>query len=112
MDASFYSYLQKYEGKEIEVIIRKKRSVRTQSSNRYYWGVVVKSISDYTGYDAEDTHNALKTKFLGNEDEHGLLYAPSTASMEQAEFAGYIDRIIAWAAGFGVYIPDATDVYF
>ncbi len=52
------------EDKEIEVTVGKKRKTRSNEQNRYYHGIVVKLISEHTGFTPAETHEVLKSKFL------------------------------------------------
>jgi len=62
--ARFAAHLKNYEGKRVEVVLRKEKSQRSLNQNSYYHGVVVKTLSDFTGYDPEEMHEVLKFKFL------------------------------------------------
>lgn len=49
---------------KVELTIKKVRKTRSLNQNAYYWAVVLKVISDHTGYDPEDLHNHFKYYFL------------------------------------------------
>lgn len=108
VDERFFDYLKGLEGKDVEVVVRKKRSVRSVQQNRYYFGVVVQTLADHCGYTPEEMHEALKEKFLGSErDERGLIRIGSSAALSTDEFIQYTNRIVIWAAqDLGCYIPD------
>jgi hypothetical protein len=109
----FYAYLGSLEGLEVEVVVRKKRSKRSDQQNRYYWGVVVKMIADHCGYTPEEMHEALKFKVLGSEspDDHGLVKIRSTAALSTDEFSQYVNKVVQFAAmSLGVFIPDPSMV--
>ena len=55
-------------GKEIEITLGKPSKQRSNQENRYYWGVVIKLISEHTGYTADESHDAMRIKFLRNND--------------------------------------------
>jgi len=115
VDIRFYSWLSTLEGLDVEIVVRKKRSKRSDPQNRYYWGVVVAMIADHCGYTSEELHEALKEKFLGaNErDEHGLIKIGSTAALSKDEFAQYVNKVVQFAAmSLGVYIPDPSMVEY
>jgi hypothetical protein len=109
-------HIRKLEGKEVEVIIKKHRKLRTDPQMAYYWGVVVKLLSEYTGYEAEEMHEILKDQFaplkevkLGKEVKmiHGCTHDLFTDNF----FTDYIERIQRWAAQeLGVVIPDPPRV--
>ena len=54
----FNGFLISLEGKEIEVIVRRKKKSRSLPQNAYYFGVVVKLISETTGFTDEEAHIA------------------------------------------------------
>ena len=90
----------------LEIVIKKYVPKRTDSQNKYYWGVVVKMIADYTGMDKDSTHDGLRQIFLKVEHEK-LPTIKSTAKLSTIEFAEYIEQCVIWAATFlGLVIPD------
>jgi hypothetical protein len=106
-------HLAKYEGKRIEVILRKRRSKRSDAQNRWYWGVCVEILANHCGYDPEELHDALKIKFLSDRtvDDKGLMRVGSTARMTTDEFIGYTNKVVRWAAEYlHVYIPSPHEV--
>ena len=83
---------------------------RSQSENKYYWGVIVKAISDYTGMFDDEVHDALKQKFLTEsivlKNGIEMSYAKSTASLTTVEFEDYCRKIRIWAnTDLGLNIP-------
>lgn len=101
------------EGKRIELSIKKYRENRSDRQNRYYWGVVIKLLASHCGYTSDEMHEVLKHKFLsGATDKFGLVLVRSTAALDTDEFVQYTNQIVIWAAGFGVYIPDPTQVEY
>jgi len=103
----FHAYAKRFEGDEIEIEIRKRRSKRSHDQNAYWWSVVVPLIAEHTGYTRDEAHEALKAKFLGQEDmSHGLIRIGSTAKLNTLDFADLVDRVVLWAAEeLGVIIP-------
>jgi len=115
VEARFYPYLASLEGQKVEIIVRKRRSKRSDQQNRYYWGVVVQILAEHCGYSPEEMHEALKEKFLGTweRDEHGLVKRKSTTTLSVDEFIRYTNEVIRWAAeNLTVYIPDPQLVDF
>lgn len=108
-------HMTKFEGRRVELILRKKRSKRSDQQNKHYWGVIVEILADYCGYDPEEMHEALKIKFLSNhqEDGRGLMRVGSTARLTTDEFIAYTNRIVRWAAeDLHIYIPDPGQVEY
>jgi len=106
--------LQKLEGQEIDLTIEKWQDQRSMQQNRYYWGVVVKIISDDTGNNPETVHEFLKAKFLPAREtiikgEKRILAGCTHDLSKDNFFADYIDPIRTWYAEFG-YIPDPNEV--
>ena len=100
------------EGKRIELSIKKEKSQRSLNQNAYYFGVVVEILSDFTGYEREEMHEALKEKFLSSEiDEHGLRKIKSTTKLKTTEMEDYLERIRRWAATeLNCYVPLPNEV--
>lgn len=105
----FDAYLTRFEGHEVEVEVRKRRSKRSGQQNKYWHGVVVALLAEHCGYSKDEMHEALKAKFLATEDlALGLIKIGSTAKLSTAGFADLIDRVSLWAAeDLGVIIPPA-----
>jgi hypothetical protein len=108
-------HLANHEGKKVELVLRKRRTKRSDSQNRYYWGVCVEILANHCGYEPEELHEALKVKFLSDrqEDENGLMRVRSTAKLTTDEFIAYTNRVVRWAAeSLGVYIPSPNEVEY
>lgn len=85
---------------------------RSNDQNSYYHGVVIKLLSEHTGYDEDDMHEILKSLFLS--DRERLMWdkrkkvtrVKSTSTLTTVEFEQYLDKVRKWAAAeLGVYIP-------
>ncbi len=99
------------EGRRVCVSVGIERRDRSDQQNRYYWGCVIKTLSEWSGYEPEEMHEALKAEFLALPDiKTGLRIAHSTAQMDTAQFSEYVEQVRRWAAGHGVVIPDAGAV--
>lgn len=95
----------------VEIIVRKRRSKRSDQANRYYWGVCIALIAEHLGYSPEETHDALKMHLLKVHEESPLPTVQSTAKMNTAEFAAYVEQVKHFASTeLGVYIPDPNEV--
>src|SRR5213075_1155179 len=100
------------------ITIERKSARRSDAANRYYFGVVVKTISDYTGYSPDETHAALKALHLpkhltfadGNGEVVGeLVIGGSTRVLNTIEFSDFLANVRAWAHDYlGLTIPDAA----
>jgi len=114
---AFEADLKRLEGERVVVTIRKLGAIRSRAANRYYWGCVLKILSEHTGHDAEDLHDWAKLTFLEREpivlsDAYGEIKSaakliPSTTGMTTAEFYEFVERLRRWAAvELGCEIPD------
>ncbi len=106
-----------FNGKEVTIIIEKKKRSRSLEQNSYYWGVVVPLVREGlldVGYKVgvEETHELMKDKFAlkehVNENTGEVLESKqSTSTMTTMEFMGYISDIQQWGAEYlSINIPD------
>ncbi len=103
---------------EVEVIIRKPRSQRSINQNNYYWGVVLKLLSDHTGHSSDELHEIMKTMFNSKrveiETKSGLHYkviGQSTTRLSTVKMEDYLANIRQWASlELGVSIPEPNEV--
>ena len=86
-------------GQRVEVVVRKRRTQRSDRQNRAYFGLVVALLAEHCGYTPDEMHEALAWKFLGLENAGDLLpRRRSTASLSTSEFEDYVATIRRWAA--------------
>ena len=104
--------LQRFIGQAVEVVVRKPKSQRSSQANRYYFGVVVKLLAEFCGYEPDEMHEALAFRFLRIEDDPitGSPRRQRTPKTNTKEFADYVDQCIRFAAELGVYIPQPGEV--
>ncbi len=110
--------LEAFEGKRVEIIIRKAKKSRSTPQNAYYHGVVIPSIrfglKETQGFlpTAAETHEWLKSKFnckelVNHETGDYQTFPQSTTILSTIEFSDYVDRCRAFAQEFlNVTIPD------
>lgn len=113
--AMFDRELSGLEGKEVFVTIKEAKESRSDNQNRYYFGVVLKLISDETGNDVEDIHEYFKVKFLGLEKKEILGYEinvlMTTTKLNTKEFEEYLENIRRFASKeLGIVIPEPNQV--
>lgn len=105
-------YLQTLEG-EVSIAVQKRKRHRSNPQNRYMWGVVIKLISDHTGFTPTETHEVLKAKFLKthvkfNDREYEVIR--STTSLNTLQFELYLAQIREWASlDLSLSIPDPNE---
>jgi hypothetical protein len=112
-----------FRGKEIEIIVRKKKKYRSSEQNRYYWGVVIPYIlrafielgnalqegnKEHIGL----VHIFLKRRFLeskkvSNANGELIEFDPTTTGLTTFQFMGYLAEIGQWAAeDLHIVIPE------
>jgi hypothetical protein len=90
----------------VDITIRRHRKTRSDRQHRYYFGVVVAVLAEFTGYTSDELHDALKMKFLLVDPESSLPTVRSTTSLTTVEFEDFLERVRTWAAAdLGVVIP-------
>jgi hypothetical protein len=114
-------FLGSQDGREMVLTVRRKGSKRSADQNAFYHGVVLKLLSEHTGFEPEDMHEWLKKQFLpakllqvvtqhGEAIEHEV--RPTTTTLTTEQFSQYWERIQRWAAtDLGVVIPDPDRTY-
>lgn len=98
------------------VSLRRVSATRTARANAFYWGVIVRRLSEHTGFTPDEMHEVLKAKFLPKElavcDANGVIVdgfviGGSTRKLGTVAFGEYCDAIRRWAAeDLHVDIPD------
>ena len=113
----FDEYLHTLSG-PVEVLVRPKKSSRSNRQNRFFHGPVLKYICDFTGDDLETMKEILKGEFL---KDHKIIqtaygevevdYVRPTSSLSTKEFCDFTEKCRRWAAEkCGVNIPDPNEV--
>ncbi len=81
--------------------ITQHQAKRTVSQNKLYWAVIME-MADETGYAKDEMHEAMKMKFLPPSvitvAENEIVIPASTTLLGKKDFAGYVDKVIAFAA--------------
>lgn len=112
-----------FKGKEIEIIVRKKRKYRSSEQNRYYWGIVIpyilrafinlgNDLQEGKKDDIEVVHTFLKRRFLESRkicNANGELIEldPTTTGLTTFQFMEYVDNVVRWAAeDLNIVIPE------
>lgn len=99
------------EGSLLDITIETHRKSRSNLQNRYYWGVVIKILSEEIGYAPDVMHNYMKHKFgfkydLDMPDNNIHHYEKSTRDYTTVEFEAYMSALRNWAGEFlNTYIP-------
>lgn len=102
--------------KRREVTIKLQRERRTIPQNSLYhmW---LRIIADETGNNVDDTHEAMKTMFLGEKEVrlggYDVIATCSTASLDTCQFTRFLNQMEAWvSAELGIVLPRPEDRFF
>jgi len=88
-----------------------KKETRSQRQNRYYWGVVLKTIGDVLGYEPEETHQIFAEMFLSYEKDNRK-FVRSTATLKTNDMEDYLERVRRFAAmelSINVQLPNEPE---
>lgn len=98
------------------VTIERQHATRSAAQNAYYHGVVLKLLSEHTGYTHDEIHEFCKLKFNAKTvtlaNDHGEIVDEqrvglTTTRLNKLTFGEYCESIRIWAASeLQVYIPD------
>ncbi len=81
---------------------------RSVDQNSRYWKLL-RTLSDFMGYDVDELDTLMKYKFLSEETTIGkenVLKIKSTSQLNTKEMAQYQDNIQNWAMDFGFIFKD------
>lgn len=88
--------------------------LRSSSENRYFHGVVLPILEDYTGHTADQLKVILKKKFgwMTNTFFEDQVYEVpmSSADMSTADFEKFMSQIRMWGDTIGVFIPEPNSI--
>jgi len=112
LPGNFKRYLITLEDKRVTCEVKKFVKKRSIEQNNYWWGVVVKILSEHTGFEPEEMHDWLKLEFLPVHSKDGKMKSgKSTTRLTTLEFVDLIERVQRWAAqDLQVYIPDPQTI--
>lgn len=107
---------------QLVITVQRLRATRSPKANAYYWGVVIKCLSEQTGYHADELHDLMKMLHLpkslavcdGNGEVTGeYVMGGSTRKLTIEEFYTYVERVRQWAAEtLDLAIPDPDPGWF
>ena len=96
----------------VEIVRHVKR--RSDSQNRYLWGVAYAELARVTGQPAEDWHEYMLGEHYGWESvdmlgRKKLRPIRRSSKLSTQEFAEHVEFIQSRAAEHGIYIPDPNE---
>lgn len=108
-------FLSRLRGRDVEVIVRPERKHRSLNAGRYYWGVVVAAGSEWSGYEPQEFHDAMKAIHLPRKQlvlptGEQIETLASTHDMDTEAFGEFVNRVIRWLLHQGCPVPDASEV--
>ena len=82
--------------------VKQWKNRRSINQNRYYFGVVLETISQATGFFPDELHDILKRKFnpkikVLRQTGEELLIGGTTTELNTEEFEKYLENIRIWA---------------
>ena len=90
--------------------IDRETGIRSFNQNSWYWGVVLKTISENYGHSAKELHEIYKRMFIPPKfikyKNREIKLPQSTSDLSKNDFGEYIERIRAEVASDGIVIPD------
>jgi len=103
-----------FEGKRVKIEVSESRNNRSDLQNRYYWGVVLKYLSDETGHTKDELHEIFKLEYSKPVAMifQGKAYniPKSTTALNTMEFNDYITKIRDFASSvLNCYIPEPNE---
>jgi hypothetical protein len=112
----FDDHVLSYEGKTVVITVGEQKKRRSLNLNSYYWAVVVKLLSEETGYDKDEMHEVLKSMFLRTRYQIKGIWidgTKSTTKLSNKEMNDYLEEVKRFATTtLGVYIPDPNEVEY
>ena len=112
----FDDHVLSYEGKTVVITVGEQKKRRSLNLNSYYWAVVVKLLSEETGYSKDEMHEALKSMFLRTRYKIKGIWidgTKSTTKLSNKEMNDYLEEVKRFATTtLGVYIPDPNEVEY
>jgi hypothetical protein len=108
--AAFVGAMRDMKRGRVSIRVAIDRGGRSQAANRYYWGIVLRSISEHTGFEVDELHEYFKQAYNPRQVRIGpdeTVVGGSTRSMNTQQFHDYVERIRRFAATeLGISLPD------
>ena len=100
-DIDFQNHLHSLEGKDVDCTVAVRRFHRSNPQNAYFHSVIVKGISDHTGYEVGEVKEMIRMMFLAYELKVGdeiIKVGRSTASLSTVEMEELNSQCRRWAS--------------
>lgn len=109
---AFRECLYGMDGQDVEIVIKKRKKKRSCNQNSYYWGVVLKLISDYSGHTEDELHDHFRARFLAVRTGDFMRWKMhSTTALDTVQMEEYLAKIRQWASEtLALYVPEPNEV--
>lgn len=121
----FDNDLKIFEGKRVEVTIKKAKKIRSNPQNAWYWACIIPNVlqgltdAGNPGLTTDEVHEFLKNRFLPDgktitipESGEKIVISKTTTTLSTTEMMTYTDQIIQFAAEMlNTIIPDPTPLF-
>ena len=108
----FDEQIKTFEGKDLEVVVQKKRSYRSIEQNKFWWAIMT-IVGKEIGMYKDELHEVCKYKFLKREkvmpNGEVMEYLGSTTELTKSEFSELVERLTIWAGELGIRIPTPNE---
>jgi len=113
----FKAYIQGFEGRQVECVLRKPQNPKTLQQLRYFHGVVCKVIANNTGYTQDEVKGLLKghflTEYVKGPTGKEVPIVPSLTDLKKIQMTEFIDQCITLAAThWHIVIPAPNEVNY
>lgn len=107
----FKAYLAGLGNYRVTVLVEKQKRKRSNPQNRWYWGCILQLISQHTGEEPENLHEALKAHFAPKKVVGNIVVPSATRYLDTIDFGEYCEKVRRWAAEeLSINIPDPEEV--
>ena len=107
----FKAYLYTLGQHRVTVSVEKEKHKRSNQQNKWYWSCILQLISEHTGEEPEDLHEALKAHFAKKKVVGSIVVPSATRYLDTIDFSEYCEKVRRWAAEeLSISIPDPSEV--
>ena len=107
----FKQHVLQYAGKEIDLIVKKASHDKTQQQLGYFFGAVIPSLCEVTGYSTDEMYGIAKKMYLTRNPDTEKEYVASLSQLNREEVSQFIDQCVNLAWDLGANCPPANRVH-
>jgi hypothetical protein len=97
-DTRYFVWLAAHKDMPLDVTMARETKARSSKQMRYYFGVIIKMLSEHLGYPKEMMHDIIGRRFLTEMTPEGFLYTKSTKMLTTMEQETLHEDIRRWAS--------------